>query len=42
MCEDYTMHTQIVINIYIMLSFQAHAERLNCIVGNRTRAMLRY
>jgi hypothetical protein len=31
------VYTYIALNICVVLSFRTHAERLNCIVGNRTR-----
>jgi hypothetical protein len=31
------MYTQIALNICVALSFWAHVERLNCIVGTQTR-----
>jgi hypothetical protein len=31
------VYTQIALNIYVALSFWAHVERLNDIVGTRTR-----
>jgi hypothetical protein len=36
MCEGYSAHTQIVLNICVALSFRTHAERLNCIVLSGT------
>jgi hypothetical protein len=31
------VYTQIALNICVALSFWAHVERLNCIVGTQTR-----
>jgi hypothetical protein len=32
-----SVHTQIVLDIRVALSFWTHAERLNCTVGTQTR-----
>jgi hypothetical protein len=37
MCVDYTAQTQIALNIYDVLSFWTHVERLNCTMGTQTR-----
>jgi hypothetical protein len=37
MCERYSVHTQIALNICVVLSFWTHVERLNYIVGTQTR-----
>jgi hypothetical protein len=36
MCVDYTAQTQIALNIYDVLSFWTHVERLNCTMGTQT------